>query len=50
MSTERVYGPTATLIPNGTVLVAGGTDSDGHALNTAEIYDPASDTWTPTPS
>ena len=30
---------TATLLPNGKILVAGGTDSD---LNSAELYDPNS--------
>jgi N-acetylneuraminic acid mutarotase len=47
---------TATLLPNGTVLVAGGAtnngSTEGHAnlavLNTAEIYDPTSGTWSPT--
>src|SRR5204863_549346 len=34
---------TATLLPNGRVLVAGGT---GNA--SAELYDPASGTWTST--
>jgi len=52
MHSPRVYH-TATLLPNGTVLVAGGiTDhsgnlgSNGSATNSAEIYDPTTDTWT----
>src|SRR5260221_14714513 len=48
---------TATLLPNGKVLVAGGTDfstaengiSDPTRAS-AEIYDPATGTWTPTGS
>jgi hypothetical protein len=35
------YGHTATLLPNGKVLVAGGY-SDWHSLSSAELYDPAS--------
>jgi len=35
---------TATLLPSGKVLVAGGFN--GGALSSAEIYDPASNTWT----
>ncbi|RKH29603.1 kelch-like protein [Corallococcus sp. CA041A] len=42
-------GHTATLLPNGTVLVAGGT-SNGAPLATAEVYDPVSGTWGPTGS
>jgi hypothetical protein len=44
---------TATLLPNGKVLVAGGTDIDvGHVgrLATAELYDPATGTWNSTGS
>jgi WD40 repeat protein len=41
---------TATLLPNGKVLVAGGADNNGKVLATAEIYDPASGTWTATAS
>jgi N-acetylneuraminic acid mutarotase len=43
---------TATLLPDGTVLVAGsyGEDSDGGVSDTAEIYDPATGRWTPTAS
>jgi len=38
---------TATLLPNGTVLVAGGTASVGldGGLSSAEIYDPGTNTW-----
>jgi len=38
-------GHTATLLPNGTVLVSGGQDSNGLGLATAELYDLATGTW-----
>src|SRR2546423_10983488 len=41
---------TATLLPNGKVLVAGGYSSDGGGRPTAELYDPATGTWTATGS
>jgi hypothetical protein len=38
------------LLPNGKVLVAGGVASGGVRLASAELYDPASGTWTATGS
>jgi len=45
---EQRHGHSATVLPNGTVLVAGGYDSVRSA--TAELYDPISGTWTSTGS
>ena len=42
------YYHTATLLPNGKVLVAGGYN--GVYLTSAELYDPASGTWSATGS
>jgi len=36
---------TATLLPNGKVIVAGGYDWPPISLNSAELYDPATGTW-----
>src|SRR5215831_12305977 len=41
---------TATLLSNGKVLVAGGTNLSEPFLRSAEIYDPATGTWTATGS
>jgi N-acetylneuraminic acid mutarotase len=51
LATARL-GHTATLLPNGTVLVVGGnaTAVDGTPLASAEIYDPVAGTWSPTGS
>jgi len=38
----------ATLLLDGKVLVAGGTDSVGFQLGTAELYDPSTGSWTAT--
>lgn len=47
MSTPR-YHASATVLADGRVLVAGGFSSS--ALNTAEIFDPATNNWSPTGS
>jgi N-acetylneuraminic acid mutarotase len=46
MATAR-YQQTATLLPGGKVLVAGGTDSNSNPLSSAELYDPTANTWSP---
>jgi len=40
----------ATLLPGGLVLVAGGLDADISPLSSAELYDPGSDMWSATGS
>ena len=49
LNTAR-YCHTATLLPNGKVLVAGGYDGNSGYLTSAELYDPATGTWTATGS
>ena len=44
-ATPNAIRHTATLLPNGQVLVAGGRNNDGY-LASAELYDPASGSWT----
>jgi Tfp pilus assembly protein PilX len=41
-------GHTATLLPNGKVLIAGGMDNTGFSVTSAELYDPAANTFTAT--
>ncbi len=52
MSTGSLVTPrwkhSSTLLPDGEVLVAGGADTDGFAFSSAELYNPASGTWTST--
>jgi hypothetical protein len=40
--------PTATLLPNGLVLLAGGLDINWNGLANADLYNPATGTFTPT--
>ena len=47
LNTAR-YLHTATLLPNGMVLVAGGLDNTFNATASSELYDPANGTWTVT--
>ena len=49
LNTER-YHHTATLLPNGKVLVAGGYNWSFQSLSSAELYDPTTGTWTNTGS
>src|SRR5450432_1708322 len=49
LATARV-SHTATALPNGKVLVAGGAGINFGTLASAELYDPASGTWTTTGS
>ena len=49
LNTARSYH-TATLLPNGKVLVAGGFASGSVYLSSAELYDPATGTWSVTGS
>jgi N-acetylneuraminic acid mutarotase len=43
---SRRAGATATLLPGGKVLIAGGVEALGKDVATAELYDPASNTFT----
>jgi N-acetylneuraminic acid mutarotase len=43
-------GASLTLLGNGKVLAAGGVDSPGHDVASAELYNPSSGTWSPTGS
>ncbi|HEX5753254.1 MAG TPA: kelch repeat-containing protein [Archangium sp.] len=47
MATER-NGHTATLLPDGKVLIAGG--ANGTLVTSAEVYDPGTGVWSPTGS
>jgi hypothetical protein len=49
MSTAR-WLHSATLLPTGMVLIAGGQDGTGRNLQTAELFDPLSGTFSPTAS
>ena len=44
LNTPRL-GHTATLLPNGKVLVTGGVNCGDEILSSTELYDPATGTW-----
>jgi hypothetical protein len=46
MPTERVAGHTATLLPGGKLLMAGGVKSEGAGITAADLFDPVAATWT----
>jgi hypothetical protein len=50
LSSPRLTGFTATLLPNGKVLVVGGFAGGTTTLSSAEVYDPATGTWSATGS
>ena len=50
VSSNRVWGHTATLLANGKVLIVGGAGDTGGALASAELYDPDTDSFSPTRS
>lgn len=47
---EPRWDHSATLLPNGKVLIAGGVSGSSEYLRTAELYDPAKGVWTSTGS
>jgi WD40 repeat protein len=46
--TNALYLHTATLLPNGKVLVVGGADYSGNVFAAAQLYDSTNGTWTGT--
>lgn len=44
---RRLAGAMVARLPDGRVLIAGGLDEERNAYATAELYDPATDTWSP---
>ena len=46
--TNAPYQETATLLPNGQVIVCGGSDNNGNPTASVQLYDPATGKWTGT--
>ena len=44
MNSARWY-PTSTVLTNGDILLSGGIDTQGRAVNTPEVYSPATNQW-----
>ena len=47
---EGRRSPIVSLLPDGTVLVAGGTDVNLEPISSAEVWDPSTGVWTPAAS
>ena len=47
--THQRLAPTATLLADGRVLVTGGGSYSGNDVKTTELYNPATNTWSPGP-
>ena len=41
MQSARAHNPVAIVLTSGKVLIAGGSDTTGHPVSTADLYDPA---------
>ena len=46
MSTSRSYSAVTFVLPDGRLLILGGATNEGVVINTGEIYNPLTDTWT----
>ncbi len=47
ISSPSRYGHIEARLPDGKVLIAGGSDGSGNRLSAADVYDPSTNTWTP---
>ncbi len=45
MQSARAHNPVAIVLTSGKVLIAGGSDTTGHPVSTADLYDPATNAF-----